>query len=382
MCVWRDHRRHRHFLLAVTILLATPVSADTDTTDAELRQLRTRIEGLQKNLEQTRDQRDAARNALRPIEQRIGRQVNQLRTTKVQLRKASGQLAQLKSQRQATRSGLARQRAVLGKHARAAYVLGRQDYLKLLLNQQDPAAISRMMTYYRYFTEARAGRIDRLQRELAQLSRLEGRVRQRASTLAAIEARREHETAALKKSRQTRATLVASLNRELRSQGQEIARLKRNERRLENLLVDLPESLPEAGIGGSFRRQRGRLPLPVRGKVTARFGTRRPHGDLLWKGIFLATGRGREVKSVYGGRVVFADWLPGYGLLLILEHGDGYMTLYGNNESLFSRTGDRVKAGQVIAFTGNTGNIARTGLYFEVRHQGKPRDPLRWCRRG
>lgn len=382
MRVWRDHQRHRYFLLAVTILLATPVSADTATSDAELRQLRTRIEGLQKNLEQTRDQRDAARNALRPIEQRIGRQVSQLRKTKAQLRKASGQLGQLKSRWQATRSGLARQRAELGAHARAAYVLGRQDYLKLLLNQQDPTAISRMMTYYRYFTEARAGRIDRLQQELAQLSQLESRVRQRTSTLAAIKARRERETAALKQSRQTRAALVASLNRELHSQSREIARLKRDEQRLENLLVDLPESSPEAGIRGGFRRHRGRLPLPVRGKVTARFGSRRPHGDLVWKGIFLATGSGREVKSVYGGRVVFADWLPGYGLLLILEHGDGYMTLYGNNESLFPRTGDRIKAGQVIAITGNTGNIAHTGLYFEVRHQGKPRDPLRWCRRG
>jgi septal ring factor EnvC (AmiA/AmiB activator) len=122
--------------------------------------------------------------------------------------------------------------------------------------------------------------------------------------------------------------------------------------------------------------------LPVRGRVTVRFGTRRPYGDLRWKGIFLATPSGKEVKAVFSGRVVFADWLQGYGLLLILEHGDGYMTLYGNNESLTQQTGDRVEAGNVIAVTGNTGNIARSGLYFEVRHQGKPRNPLRWFRRG
>ncbi len=382
MRIWRSQLIPKYLTLAVLLLLAIPVPADAEKTDEELRQLRNRIESLQKNLEQTREERDTARDALRPIDRRINRQVRQLRKTQSELQKANQQLVQLNSNRQSTRSRLNSQRTELGTHARAAYAMGSQDYLKLLLNQQNPAAFSRMMAYYRYFTEARATRIKDLQQDLVQLSQLESRIGQRKRSLTAIEARHQREAAALKQSRQTRGALLASLNRELRSKSQAITRLKRDERRLENLLNGLPEVTFEKDRGGGFRGQRGRLPFPVSGKVSARFGTRRPHGDLRWKGIFLSTRSGREVKSIYGGRVVFADWLAGYGLLLILEHGDGYMTLYGNNESLYPQVGDRIEAGQVIAITGNTGNIARKGLYFEVRYQGKPRDPLRWCRRG
>ncbi|KPK11761.1 MAG: hypothetical protein AMJ68_04720 [Acidithiobacillales bacterium SG8_45] len=375
----------RLFIFSCLMLCAASlnaVAADGEQTDEELRALRSRIEGLQSQVETTRGERDAARNALRPIELRISRQVRALNKTKNELKTANRQLARLRSDRAVTRNKLASQRTELEAHARSAYALGRQDYLKLLLNQQDPAAFSRMMTYYRYFTEARAQRIHSLQRDLSKLTEIESGIARRTRALTAIETRHAREAAELEQSRKARATVVASLNRELRSHQDELARLKQDERRLENLLGELPEAQLPAPSGGRFSAHRGRLPLPVNGRVTARFGTRRQQGDLKWKGIFLATASGREVRAVFNGRVVFADWLSGYGLLLILEHGGGYMTLYGNNESLYSRVGDRIEAGQVIAMTGNTGNIARTGLYFEVRHQGQPHDPLRWCRRG
>lgn len=368
--------------LVVGTAAATIVVADDAQTDEELRNLRGRIEGLESQVETTRGERDAARNALRPIELRISRQVRQLNKTQNELKTANRQLTRLRSDRAVTRNKLASQRAELEIHARSAYALGRQDYLKLLLNQQDPAAFSRMMTYYRYFAEARAQRIQSLQRDLAQLTEIESGIARRTRALTAIEARHARETAELEQSRKARATVLASLNRELRSHQDELTRLKRDERRLENLLDDLPVAALPTPSGGNFQSRRGTLPLPVNGRVTAKYGTRRQQGDLRWNGIFLSTSSGREVRAVFDGRVVFADWLSGYGLLLILEHGDGYMTLYGNNESLYSRVGDRIEAGQVIAMTGNTGNIARTGLYFEVRHQGRPRDPLRWCRRG
>jgi septal ring factor EnvC (AmiA/AmiB activator) len=369
------------FLVLGTATL-TAVAADGEQSDEELRALRSRIEGLQSQVETTRGERDAAREALRPIELRISRQVRALNKTKTELKTANRQLARLRSDRAVTRNKLASQRTELEAHARSAYALGRQDYMKLLLNQQEPAAFSRMMTYYRYFTEARAQRIHSLQRDLAQLTEIESSIASRTRALTAIEARHADEAADLEQSRKARATVLASLNRELRSHQDELAKLKRDERRLENLLVGLPAVELPFHSGGKFQSQRGRLPLPVSGRITAKFGARRQQGDLRWKGIFLTTSSGREVRAVFDGRVVFADWLSGYGLLLILEHGDGYMTLYGNNESLYSRVGDRIEAGQVIAMTGNTGNIARTGLYFEVRYQGQPHDPLRWCRRG
>ena len=379
---WCNCSRFGYLLVAIFCLFATPVGANPQDNDAALRDLRGRIEYLQQQMESTRDERDAARNALRPIERRISRQARELKKTTNELRATNRKLEQLQRERSALQQGLGHQRRELATQAQAAYTLGRQDYLKLLLNQQDPAAFSRVMTYYRYFTEARAQRIQGLQADLAQLTHLENRITRRSRQLEAVRTRHARESDALEQSRKTRSAVVASLNQELNSQQSEIARLKRDERRLDKLLVDLPEvSFPEK-VSGKFRNHRGRLPLPVSGRVTARFGTARRQGDLKWKGIFLTTGPSREVRAVFGGRVVFADWLSGYGLLLILEHGDGYMTLYGNNESLFPRVGDRVEAGQAIALTGNTGNIARTGLYFEVRHQGQPHDPLRWCRRG
>lgn len=368
-------------LLAGLISLSFSAYAAPDENEAELKKLRGHIKSLQQKLEQTRDERDVARAALRPVERRISHQVRALRKTNAEIASSNKKLGKLRSHQQSARVVLQRQRRELAQHARAAYALGQQDQLKLLLNQQDPAALGRVLTYYRYFADARVARINSLNNDLKQLTRLETRIARRRQQLESIKQRRQGESQALEQSRHTRTTLLASLNREIHSSTREIARLKRNEKRLDNLMDALPEIAPP-GPSGRFARARGRLPLPVRGRITARFGTRRHLGDLKWKGIFLSTPSGKEVKAVFAGRVVFADWLQGYGLLLILEHGDGYMTLYSNNESLTQQVGDRVEAGKVIAITGNTSNIAQSGLYFEVRHQGKPRNPLRWCRRG
>jgi len=370
-----------HLLLAGLISLSFSTHAASEKNDAELTKLRGRIETLQQKLEQTRDERDVARAALRPVERRISQQVRALRKTRAELNSSNKKLGKLRSQQQLSRAALTRQRRELARHARAAYTLGQQDQLKLLLNQQDPAAFGRVLTYYRYFADARASRINSLNRDLKQLTHLETRIARRRQQLESIKQRRQRESQTLEQSRHTRATLLASLNREIRSSAREIARLRRDEKRLDQLMTGLPEVAP-VSPSGRFARARGRLPLPVHGRITARYGTRRHQGDLKWRGIFLSTPSGNEVKAVFSGRVVFADWLQGYGLLLILDHGNGYMTLYGNNESLTQQVGDRVEAGKVIAVTGNTGNIARSGLYFEVRYQGKPRNPLRWCRRG
>ncbi len=369
-------------LLASLITITSNAAAAADDNDAKLMNLRGRIETLQQKLEQTRDQRDLARAALRPVEQRISQQIQVLRKTRKELASSNQKLSHLKTRQRSSRAVLTRQRQSLARHARAAYVLGQQDQLKLLFNQQDPAAFGRVLTYYRYFADARVSRINSLNKDLKQLMQLETRISRHHQQLVLIKQRRQRESQELEKSRHTRAALLASLNREIRSSAEEIAGLKRDEKRLDRVMAGLPDVALGDLSGQGFARARGRLPLPVQGRVTVRFGTRRPPGDLKWKGIFLATPSGREVKAVFGGRVVFADWLQGYGLLLILEHGDGYMTLYGNNESLTRQAGDQVEAGRVIALTGNTGNIARSGLYFEVRHQGKPRNPLRWCRLG
>lgn len=384
-CLNKYRIRYRLFpslLLAGLIAVTDSAGVAANDNEAEREKLRGRIDSLQQELEQTRHERDTARAALRPVERRISQQIQAQRKTREEIATSNKKLSKLKTQQRSSRTAHSQQRQALARHARSAYVLGQQDQLKLLLNQQDPAAFGRVLTYYRYFADARTSRMNKITLDLRQLSQLESRISRHKNDMQLAESRHRSESRALEKSRQTRATLLASLNREIRSGTQEIARLKRDEKRLDTVMTELPKVAALGPNGRRFAAERGRLRLPVRGRVTARFGTRRQLGDLKWKGIFLATPPGREVKAVFGGRVVFADWLQGYGLLLILEHGDGYMTLYGNNEGLTQQVGDRVEAGSVIALTGNTGNIARSGLYFEVRHQGRPKNPLRWCRRG
>ncbi|MFV1998115.1 MAG: murein hydrolase activator EnvC [Acidiferrobacterales bacterium] len=369
-------------LLASLLAVTANVGAATDESKAERGKLRERIDTLQLKLDQTRSERDVARATLRPVERRISQQIRAQRKTREEIAASNTKLRRLRKQQQSSRVALTRQRKALAIHARTAYVLGQQDQFKLLLNQQDPASIGRVFTYYRLYANARVTRMNAIKQDLGQLVQLESRISQHRKNMLLVEDRHRKQSRALEKSRQSRATLLASLNREIRTGAQEIARLKRDEKRLDKVMAELPEVAVRGPNGRRFSGARGRLPPPVRGRVTARFGTRRQLGDLRWKGIFLATPSGREVKAVFGGRVVFADWLQGYGLLLILEHGGGYMTLYGNNEGLTRQLGDRVEAGNVIALTGNTGNIAQSGLYFEVRYQGKPENPLRWCRCG
>lgn len=376
------YRLFPSLLLAGLMAITGSAGAAANENEAEREKLRGRIDSLQQQLEQTRKQRDAAQAALRPVERRISQQLRAQRKAREEIVTSNKKLRGLRKQQQSSRVALTRQRQALARHAHAAYILGQQDQFKLLLNQQDPAAFGRVLTYYRIYADARASEMKEINQDLRQLSLMESRISRHTQNMQLVEDRYHRQSRELEKSRHTRATLLASLNREIRSGTQEISRLKRDEKRLDTVMTELPEAPSLDPNGQRFAGARGRLPLPVQGRVTARFGTRRQLGDLKWKGIFLATPSGREVKAVFGGRVVFADWLQGYGLLLILEHGDGYMTLYGNNEGLIQQVGDKVEAGSVIALTGNTGNIARSGLYFEVRYQGKPKNPLRWCRRG
>ncbi len=371
-------------LLTLSLCCAAVARADNTDRVEERARIHKQINELQQNLERTRSQRDTARASLRDLERRINHQGQALHQTHIRLRTARQELRSLESQQAHKEAGMARQRRALAQEARTALIVGRQPYLKVLFNQQDPGTVSRVLTYYRYFARARAQRIADLRDRLAELNRLQGRIRDETRSLERTKTVYEQRSKELDRSRSARRTLLASLDRRVRDQSQRIRDLRRVEQRLDDLMGELQvkEASSEIMPTGDkpFARLRGRLPLPAMGRVTARFGTRRAgYGDLRWKGIFIQGHEGEDVHAIYPGKIVFADRLDGYGLLLIIEHGDGYMTLYGNNESLYKKVGDPVEAGQVIASMGSTGSPIRPGLYFEVRHLGKPSDPLRWC---
>lgn len=359
-----------------------PANKDND----QLRALRSRLKTLQEELESTREERDQSKTALRDVERRIGQQHRRLKELESEHAALDRQLASLRNDQTKQRQAIRGQVRALGREARTAYVLGQQEYLKLLLNQEDPARVSRALTYHRYLQQARVERISAARTTLDKLLELDSQVSQRQEQLKALRDRQREERGQLESARQQRSAILAKVERRLADQTQELQRLKEDEQRLSQVvkrvrrfIEDVPISPPE-GVNGRFAENRGKLSLPVQGSLIARYGNPKNIGDLRWRGVFLATPEGREVRSVFRGRVAYADWLRGFGLLLILEHGDGYMTLYGHNQTLYKEVGDWVEAGQLIAATGATGGPPQPGLYFEIRHNGETRDPLQWCR--
>jgi septal ring factor EnvC (AmiA/AmiB activator) len=370
-------------LAAMTASLSPAcLAADATQDEARLQQLRARIEALEKKLNDTRGQRDAVREELNGLERRIGVLLDGMRRTESRLRADGNKLADLQRRAAQQRASLAVQRQRLAQQVYALYAAGSADYLKLLLNQQDPAQVSRVLVYYQYLNRARTERIAAIEVTLSRLASLDRDIREHREQLKALQQQQRAQQAELQTARQRRTELLASLNREVRDRSREIERLRADARRLERLLEELNAVLPQAPLppaAGHFASLRGRLPLPTRGRILARYGEQQNLGNLRWRGLLIGGREGQDVIAVAPGRVVYADWLRGFGLLLILEHGDGYMTLYGHNQSLHKGVGDWVEAGEVIASLGSTGDVTQPELYFEIRHNGEPRDPLSWC---
>ncbi len=325
---------------------------------------------------------------------RVTRELKHAETSLAAARQALASLQAERSRRAGERSALAAQRAqrearldaertALESDLRAAYLIGRSEPLKLLLNQQDPARAGRMLAYYGYFGRARAAEIERIEGDVRELDALDARLASEDQRLAALEAEQHDVLGRLEQARAARRTALASLEAESRTSAARLERLQREQAGLESLLRELRRSLEAQAPAahGVFARLRGQLAWPVAGRLEARYGETRA-GAIKWDGELIDTQRGAEVRAVADGRVIFADWLPGLGLLLIVDHGDGYLSLYGHNQRLYQAVGARVTAGEPIAAAGDSGGSPRPQLYFEIRKAGRPIDPRPWFRAG
>lgn len=355
-------------------------AADKDA-EKELRQVRERIEELQRAVRRDTDRRDALAAQLRDAEENVRDARSRLREVRRRLAESDARLEGLTNERERHEQSLARQRAALASQLRAAYMGGRQEQIKLLLSQEDPAAFGRMMVYYSYLGRARAGKIQEIQSLVAELERALAAENAERERLASLESDSRRELAAVDASRAGRTRALRAVNAQIKNQSDSIAKLKRDAAALEKLLADLRRALRDLppAAGQAFERVRGRLAWPVPGKISARYGQPRG-GGLKWNGVMIDAGRGSEVRALYEGRVAYADWLPGMGLLLIIDHG-GYMSLYAHNEQLFKSVGDRVEGGEVIATVGDSGGRSQPGLYLEIRRGAQPVDPVPWFRR-
>jgi len=352
-----------------------------DDPEQELREVRDKIAELQKSMRRDTDRRDALSGQLRDAEENVQGARGRLGDVRKRLAASDAKLKALAADRERNEAALAKQRDVLAAELRSAYVGGRQEQFKLLLSQEDPATLGRMLVYYSYFGRARSAKIAEIQGIVAQLdedAKAESEERER---LTALEAESRQELSAVDSARDQRSRALKSMNAQIKTRNDSIAKLKREAAALEKLIADLRRAmsdLPPTG-GQAFEKVRGRLTWPVAGKLTARFGQSRG-GGLKWNGVMIESPRGTAVKALYDGRVAYADWLPGMGLLLIVDHG-GYMSLYAHNEQLYKAVGDRVKAGEAVATVGDTGGRSRPGLYLEIRRGAKPVDPVPWFRR-
>ena len=361
----------------------------------QLKELRGRIDRLQKQMSESEETRTEASDALRESERAISDANRRLFELAGQQREVKGTLGQLEAQKSQVMQSVEAQQALLAKLLYQQYLSGQPEPLRLILNRQDPNEIAREMHYLSYISRARADLIASLRRDLADLDQLTTQTQVKAQELAKLQADEAGQKRQVERERRNHAAVLKKVSDQIGRQRKEIGQLKRNEERLAKLVdrlarelarppkrerrqrnEELPEPVP---VGASpFRDLKGRLKLPVIGELANRYGSPREDSGLSWKGLFIAAQPGQEVRAIAAGRVVFADWLRGFGNLMILDHGGGYLSLYGNNEALYRQVGDMVRMGDPVAAVGATGGNPETGLYFELRFQGKPLDPLAW----
>jgi len=408
----------RALALVFLTFLLTPAFAD-EKSDAQkqLDAARADVAELKQLLEKLQQEKSGVQKDLQKTESEMGQLEKQVKGLQQDLKNSEEEIQRLDKEKKKLEGARLEQQRLIGIQARAAYQSGRQEYVKLLLNQQNPEKFSRTLTYYDYLSEARMEQLAAFNETLRQLANVEldiaNQQRQLLEQKSALDGRRE-QLASVRKERQL---ALAKLNKEFSARDQKLKARQQEQANLARVLKTIEETLARqareaeaarqqallaereqqrnnanpaatgplvsagASFGGPFAKARGQLPWPVNGRLVARYGTPRG-GDARtkWDGVLIGAAAGSQVRAVHGGRVVFADWLRGAGLLVILDHGNGYLSLYGHNQSLLKDAGDVVKAGEAISTVGNSGGQETPALYFAIRQQGRPIDPAQWCR--
>ena len=379
---------HGKLFLVITLTALSPAhSADKTELDA----LHGRIEALKQDLTGAEENRSEASDALRASERGVSEANRALHNIGLQQRALRADLIRVGKQSRALETGIAAQQTQLGQLLAMRYASGQQDYLRLVLSGRDPNQTARDLHYYSYVSRAQADLIHALRNSLAGLAQLAREVGDKGAKLAELESQQREGRKELLAQQAERRRVLARLATQIRTQRREIKSLQRDEARLSRLIEQLGKVIsPDAGgrrndklpepdrDAGTFAALKGKLRLPARGELINRFGSPRSDSGLSWKGLFIRSPSGQEVRAVAAGRVVFAEWIRGFGNLMIVDHGESYLTIYGNNEALLKLVGDSVRTGDAVATVGNSGGNSDSGLYFEIRHRGKAFDPLRW----
>jgi len=368
-------------LLSVLTAQAQQIEAQEEI-EAKLKTLDKEISSYKKTLDTTQGQKSELEAVLERNEQGINKLVNKIDTIEKALNTTSDKIYSLEGKQKELLAVKSGQQYHIKKQIRAAYEIGSQEYVKVLLNQEDPNEIAKMLTYYDYFNQARSKQIESYNLTLLGLDRVTQELAEETVVLKSQRMALGTQQKSLANVQKKKQMTLKALINQISTAGSALSKLEQDRGRLEQLLDKLRESLANLDaprIAQPFAGMQGKLLLPVEGRISHRFGNQRNQGKLQWHGLFIDAAEGESVYAVHYGRVVFSDWLRGFGLLMIISHGEGYMSLYGHNQALFRETGDWISAGEVIAAVGDSGGQNKTGLYFEIRIDGKPNNPQNWC---
>ena len=378
--VWRPARTWiASGLLVLCVVLLPPVYAQ-EAGQPAVGAVQAEIRALQQRLDRQNRELDAGQRQLRDQERAIADGTRELAAIRENRDLQLQQAERLRTQAAEVRDRLTDERRVLAEQVRMTYLSGRGEMTKLLLNQENPARLGRLLVYYDYLNLARSERIGAVSRDLEDQERLAGESEQVAADMASLEQAQADEVDSLENAQEERRRVLARIEEGIRGADSELQRLLEEERRLTQVVDEVDALVTEypVDLALAFRDSRGRLTWPVQGDLINDYGDSRVDGQLRWNGVMVGAPRGSPVQSVHSGRVVYADWLPGLGLLVIVDHGMGYMSLYGHNEAILTESGASVGAGQPIARVGDSGGQRQSALYFEIREDGDPIDPRPW----
>ena len=374
------------------MLLCSPVAASDN--QKKLETLRKNIKALQMEMTAHERTKQNAADALQNTERSISNLNRKLIELKIEQQKIDAELKQVLKKHQQLHNELESKRDQLSALLYQQYLGNEKNYFRALLNQHNPNQTARDMYYYRQLSKFSTENINNLHDKLNQLQELTRIAREKRDKIAVLQTEHTQQKEKLDQEKSNHKEILARVSKAITQQQNEINKLTQDEKRVERLIHEINEILKHDKSGGhyntdlpdpshrhtSFQTLKGKLSLPVRGKLANRFGSQRSGKHITWKGLFISSPQGNSVKAIASGRVVFADWLRGFGNLMIIDHSHDYMSLYGNNEALLKQVGDNVHTGDSIAIVGNSGGNPDSGVYFEIRHKGKAFDPLTWIK--
>jgi len=365
--------------LLLLLMLGAVASADEEQ-EQKLDNLKRSISSLEQQLEDRDKERNSLQSELKKVELRASKINSNVRRLRGKINKLESELKDLSSRERDLQLGIRGQSAAIVEQIAAAYKLGNQEPIKLLLNQEDPQKIARVFKYYDYFLQARTEKIQRYKKDVDELATVIADIETQKLRLTQSRADLEADKNKLTRQAKKRKKTLSNLQSSLRTDKKKLSKLKKERGKLEELLAAVKRAAADLALPSnyeSFISRKGQLSWPLKGRVAHSYGSRRS-GELRWEGWLIGAKAGDEVKAVHQGRVVFSNYLRGFGLLVIVDHSDGYLTLYAHNQELLKDTGDWVQSNEILSRAGDTGGLDKPALYFEIRKDGNPADPKSW----